>query len=183
MGIFFSPGSGSGFRIWIRIHWPDWIRIRNTAYMVEYRYRSNAVFPQLELTVHCTHCIHTLARRWAASPSHPSFNHNIDHAPARPLSFYSAGKVSVGADNLLSEYNRSFFSSKIYQSLIFYPGHLSPPTTLGNTWRKQSAPLVGACILITLIRSGFRNSNQSCFWLAGLRIRITLMWIQIQLFT
>jgi hypothetical protein len=26
-----APGSGSEFRIWIRIHWPDWIRIQNTA--------------------------------------------------------------------------------------------------------------------------------------------------------
>ncbi len=26
---FCPPGSGSGFRIRIRIHWPDWIRIRS----------------------------------------------------------------------------------------------------------------------------------------------------------
>jgi hypothetical protein len=29
VGNFCLPGSGSGFRIRIRIHWPDWIRIRN----------------------------------------------------------------------------------------------------------------------------------------------------------
>ncbi len=28
-GHFCPPGSGCGFWIWIRIHWPDWIRIRN----------------------------------------------------------------------------------------------------------------------------------------------------------
>ncbi len=28
MGYFCPPGSGSGFRVRIRIHWPDWIRIR-----------------------------------------------------------------------------------------------------------------------------------------------------------
>ncbi len=29
VGHFCPPGSGSGFRIRIRIHWPDWIRIRS----------------------------------------------------------------------------------------------------------------------------------------------------------
>ncbi len=29
VGHFCSPGSGSGFRIRIRIHWPDWIRIQS----------------------------------------------------------------------------------------------------------------------------------------------------------
>ncbi len=28
VGHFSPPRSGSGFRLWIRIHWPDWIRIR-----------------------------------------------------------------------------------------------------------------------------------------------------------
>jgi len=29
VGHFCPPGSGSGFRIRIRIHWPDWIRIQS----------------------------------------------------------------------------------------------------------------------------------------------------------
>ncbi len=32
VGHFCPPGSGSGFRFRIRIHWPDWIRIRNPAW-------------------------------------------------------------------------------------------------------------------------------------------------------
>ncbi len=107
-------------------HWPDRIRIRirNTAYMVEYRYRSNAASPQLEVTV---------ARRWAASPSHPSFNHSIDHVPARPLSICSASKVLIGADWLLSECNRIFIRLKLINH-SFVSVYLPPPPPPHSAW-------------------------------------------------
>ncbi len=138
----------------IRIHWPDRIRIKSV-YETLRTWLSigtiQMVSPQLELTV---------ARRWAASPSYLSFYHSIDHAPARPLSFCSAGKVPFGAEWLLSDWQPHFF--KISQPFIFKPHPPPPPpnTLLGNTRRKQFAPLVGSCILITMIRSGFCNSNK-----------------------
>ncbi len=61
MGHFCSPSSGSGFRIRIRIHWPDWIliRIRNPVYtttgtnlpMWATPYRQNAELTQPCLSV------------------------------------------------------------------------------------------------------------------------------------
>jgi hypothetical protein len=89
-----------------------------------------------------------------------------DHAPpALSLSAHcSAGEGLIGADLLLSE---TLSTTAVFLIIShFYPGTfkfcpLPPPhTLLWNTWRKQSAPLVGSCILITLIRSGFRNSNK-----------------------
>ncbi len=86
MGNFCPPGSesGSGFRIRIRMHWPDWIRIqlgsgsatRVTAILLQFvrkrRHCSVLRYPVLKLGSWSCTCRSSSPWSWSPSPASPS---------------------------------------------------------------------------------------------------------------